>query len=76
MNSYGDKSHDQFETIWSDATQYVFLTERVPLPGRPGKPVYFLTVRRKTLSANGPPTGYVPPPALDAEGNPIDEPVF
>ncbi|HUD71313.1 MAG TPA: hypothetical protein VMQ62_05060 [Dongiaceae bacterium] len=76
VNSYGDRAHNQFETIWSDATQYVFLTERVPLPGRPGQPVYFLTVRGKTLSANGPPTGYVPPPALDEDGNPIEEPVF
>lgn len=76
VNSYGDKAHRQFETIWSDATQYVFLTERVPLPGRPGKPVYFLTVRGRTLTVKGPPTGYVPPPALDEEGNPIEEPVF
>lgn len=76
VNSYGDRSHDQFETIWSDATQYVFLTERVPLPGRGGKPVYFLTIREKQLSAKGPPTGYVPPPALDKDGNPIEEPVF
>ena len=76
VNSYGDRGHNQFETIWSDATQYVFLTERVPLPGRPGKPVYYLTARRKTLTAKGPPTGYVPPPALDEEGNPIEEPVF
>ncbi len=76
VNSYGDRAHNQFETIWSDATQYVFLTERVPLPGRPGQPVYFLTMRGKTLSAKGPPTGYVPPPALDEDGNPIEEPVF
>ena len=76
VNSYGDRAHNQFETIWSDATQYVFLTERVPLPGRPGQPVYFLTVRGMTLTAKGPPTGYVPPPALDEEGNPIEEPVF
>jgi hypothetical protein len=76
VNSYGDGTHEQFETIWSDATQYVFLTERVPLPGRPGKPVYFLTMREKQLAATGPPTGYVPPPALDKDGNPIEEPVF
>jgi hypothetical protein len=76
INSYGDKAHRQFETIWSDATQYVFLTERVPMPGKPGKPVYYLTVRRKELTTTGPPTGYVPPPALDEEGNPVEEPVF
>lgn len=76
INSYGDRAHRQFETIWSDATQYVFLTERVPLPGKPGRPVYFLTARRKQLTAKGPPTGYVPPPAVDEEGNPIEEPVF
>lgn len=76
INSYGDRAHRQFETIWSDATQYVFLTERVPMPGKPGRPVYFLTARRKQLTTKGPPTGYVPPPAVDDEGNPIEEPVF
>jgi len=76
INSYGDRAHRQYETIWSDATQYVFLTERVPMPGKPGRPVYFLTARRKQLTAKGPPTGYVPPPAIDEEGNPIEEPVF
>jgi hypothetical protein len=76
INSYGDRAHRQFETIWSDETQYVFLTERVPMPGKPGRPVYYLTARRKQLTTTGPPTGYVPPPALDEEGNPIEEPVF
>jgi hypothetical protein len=75
-NAYGDRTHDQYDTIWSDDDQYVFLTERVPRPGRPGRPVYYLTIRKKTLTAKGPPTGYVPPPALDDKGNPIEEPVF
>jgi len=75
-NSYGDRTHDQYDTIWSDDDQYVFLTERVPRPGRPGRPVYYLTIRKKMLAAKGPPTGYVPPPALDEKGNPIEEPVF
>ena len=77
INAYGDRTHRQFETIWSDAEQYVFLTERVPLPGRPGNPVYYLTVRKKQITATGPPTGYVPPPPpVDEEGRPIEEPVF
>jgi hypothetical protein len=76
INAYGDRAHDQYDTIWSDDTQYVFLTERVPRKGHIGKPVYYLTVRRKQLSATGPPTGYVPPPAVDKDGNPIEEPVF
>ncbi len=77
INAYGDRRHDQLETIWSDAEQYVFLTERVPLPGRGGRPAYFLTIREKQISANGPPTGYVPPPPpVDDEGRPIEEPVF
>jgi hypothetical protein len=76
INSYGDRAHDQYDTIWSDDTQYVFLTERLPHPGRPGRPVYYLTVRRKQLTTKGPPTGYVPPPAVDENGKPIEEPVF
>jgi len=75
-NSYGDRTHDQYDTIWSDDDQYVFLTERVPLPGRPGRPVYYLTIKKKTLAPKGPPTGYVPPPAVDDKGNPVEEPVF
>jgi hypothetical protein len=76
INAYGDPRHRQFETIWSDATQIVFLTERVPLPGRGGEPAYFLTIRKRELRASGPPTGYVPPPQVDKDGNPIEEPVF
>lgn len=77
VNSYGDKTHKQFETIWSDDAQYVFLTERVPLPGRPGAPVYYITIKRKELKAAAPPTGYVPPPPpVDDEGRPIEEPIF
>jgi hypothetical protein len=76
INAYGDPRHRQFETIWSDAAQEVFLTERVPLPGRGGEPAYFLTVRKRELRANGPPTGYKPPPLLDKDGNPVEEPVF
>ena len=77
INAYGDPTHRQFETIWSDADQYVFLTERVPLPGHAGKPVYYVTIRRKELSTAGPPTGYVPPPPpLDENGKPIEEPAF
>ena len=76
INSYGDVKHRQFETIWSDGAQVVFLTERVPLPGRGGEPAYFLTIRKRELRANGPPTGYVPPPQVDKDGNPIEEPVF
>lgn len=76
INSYGDRAHRQFETIWSDETQYIFLTERVPMPGKPGRPVYFLTARRKELTTRGKPTGYIPPPLLDEEGNPVEEEVF
>jgi len=76
INSYGDKAHEQYETIWSDAEQYVFLTERLPPPGKNGAPAYFVTIRKKELSAKGPPTGYVPPPAVDEEGNPVEEQVF
>jgi hypothetical protein len=76
INAYGDPRHRQFETIWSDASQIVFLTERVPLPGRGGEPAYFLTIRKRELRANGPPTGYVPPPQVDKDGHPIEEPVF
>jgi len=76
INSYGDKAHEQYETIWSDAEQYVFLTERLPPPGKNGVPAYFVTIKKKTLSATGPPTGYVPPPAVDEDGNPVEEQVF
>lgn len=76
INSYGDKAHEQYETIWSDAEQYVFLTERLPPPGRNGAPAYFVTIKKRELSAKGPPTGYVPPPAVDENGNPVEEQVF
>jgi hypothetical protein len=76
INAYGDTRHEQYDTIWSDSTQYVFLTERVP--ARQGsRPVYFLTVKKKELKAAGPPTGYVPPPPpKDENGKPIDEEPF
>ncbi|MCZ6696089.1 MAG: hypothetical protein O7A63_06045 [Acidobacteria bacterium] len=61
INAYGDHRHDQYDTIWSDATQYVFLTERVPTSGKE-RPVYYLTVKKKEITAAGAPTGYVPPP--------------
>ncbi len=76
INAYGDARHDQYDTIWSDATQYVFLTERVPAAVR-GSPAYFLTVKRKEITAKGPPTGYVPPPPPKGKGGkPIEEPIF
>jgi hypothetical protein len=75
--SYVDRAHRQFETIWSDDAQYVFLTERVPLPGRGGAPVYYLTIKKKEITARAPPTGYIPPPPpVDEEGRPIEEPIF
>lgn len=76
INAYGDHRHDQYDTIWSDATQYVFLTERVPVGGR-GRPVYYLTIKKKEITAAGPPTGYVPPPPpVDEDGKPLEEPLF
>ena len=77
VSSYADRAHRQFETIWSDDGQYVFLTERVPLPGRGGAPVYYLTIKKKQITAKAPPTGYIPPPPpVDDEGRPIEEPIF
>ncbi len=75
INAYGDQRHDQYDTIWSDADQYVYLTERQPAEGAKGVPVYFLTVKPKEITATGPPTGYVPPPLEDEEGKP-EEPLF
>jgi hypothetical protein len=76
-NAYGDRWHEQYDTIWSDAGQYVFLTERVPVGGRNLRSVYFLTVKKKELAATGPPTGYVPPPPPKGkDGKPIEEPIF
>ena len=77
INAYGDPGHDQYETIWSDASQYVFLTERVPAGGRPGPTAYFLSVKRKEITATGPPTGYVPPPPPKGkDGKPVEESPF
>ncbi|MEK7798435.1 MAG: hypothetical protein AAB297_01290, partial [Acidobacteriota bacterium] len=76
-NAYGDRFHDQYDTIWSDAGQYVFVTERVPVEGVSGRPVYFITVKKKELLPAGPPTGYVPPPPPEGkDGKPAEEPVF
>jgi hypothetical protein len=76
-NAYGDHLHDQYDTIWSDAEQYVFMTERVPVEGRSGRPDYFITVKRKELLPTGPPTGYVPPPPPKGkDGKPVEEPAF
>ena len=75
--AYGDRFHDQYDTIWSDAGQYVFVTERVPVEGVSGRPVYFITVKKKELLPAGPPTGYVPPPPPEGkDGKPAEEPVF
>jgi hypothetical protein len=77
INAYGDRSHEQYETIWSDATQYVFLTERVPLGSPSARPAYFLTVKKKEITATGPPTGYVPPPPPKGkDGKPVEESPF
>jgi hypothetical protein len=77
INAYGDRSHDQYETIWSDPTQYLFLTERVPAGESRGRPVFFLTIKRKEITATGPPTGYVPPPPPKGkDGKPIEESPF
>ena len=77
INAYGDRTHDQYETIWSDATQYVFLTERVPVGSRNARPAYFLTVKKKEITATGPPTGYVPPPPPKGkDGKRVEESPF
>jgi hypothetical protein len=76
-NAYCDRSHEQFDTIFSDASQYVFVTECMPAGGRHGPPVYYLSVKKKTLGPTGPPTGYVPPPPpKDKDGKPIEEQPF
>jgi len=76
-NAYGDHLHDQYDTIWSDSAQYVFVTERVPIEGRSGRADYFVTVKKKELLPGGPPTGYVPPPPpKDKDGKPVDESPF
>jgi hypothetical protein len=76
INAYGDERHEQYDTIWSDATQYVVLTERAPIGSGSGRPVYFLTVKKKEITAAGPPTGYVPPPPADEDGEAVEEPIF
>jgi hypothetical protein len=77
INAYGDARHVQYETIWSDPEQYVYVTERAPEEGARGRTVYYLTVKRKEIEAAGPPTGYVPPPAPPGkDGKPVEEPVF
>jgi hypothetical protein len=77
INAYGDAWHEQFDTIWSDSTQYVFLIERVPEAARGARSVFFLTVKKKELAATGPPTGYVPPPPPKGkDGKPVDEDIF
>jgi hypothetical protein len=77
INAYGDAWHEQFDTVWSDSRQYVFLTERVPAAGRGLRHVFFLTVKKRELAPTGPPTGYVPPPPpKDKDGKPVDEEIF
>lgn len=76
-NAYCDRSHEQFDTIFSDASQYVFVTECVPAGGRRGPPVYYISVKKKELVPKGPPTGYVPPPPPKGkDGKPVEEPLF
>ena len=76
-NAYCDRSHEQVDTIYSDASQYVFVTECVPAEGRRGPPLRYISVKRKTLVPTGPPTGYVPPPPPKGkDGKPVEEPVF
>jgi hypothetical protein len=76
-NAYGDRLHDQYDTVYSDDDQYVFVVERVPVGGHSGRTTHFITVKKKELAAKGPPTGYVPPPPpKDKDGKPVEEPVF
>lgn len=71
--AYGDAKHDQRDTIWSDDSRYVHLTEKVPSEGNRGRTAYFLTVKEREIAAAGPPTGYVPPPPPEGEE---EEPLF
>jgi len=76
-NAYCDRSREQVDTIYSDASQYVFVTECVPAEGRRGPPLYYISVKKKELVPKGPPTGYVPPPPPKGkDGKPVEEPVF
>ena len=71
--AYGDAKHDQLDTIWSDDSRYVHLTEKVPAEGSKGRTAYFLTVKEREIAAAGPPTGYVPPPPPEGQE---EEPLF
>jgi len=71
--AYGDAKHDQLDTIWSDDSRYVHLTEKVPADGNRGRTAYFLTVKEREIAAAGPPTGYVPPPPPEGQE---EEPLF
>src|SRR5437867_380755 len=48
-NAYGDHLHDQYDTVWSDADQYVYVTERTPIAGRRGQTDRLISVKRKEL---------------------------
>jgi len=71
--AYGDAKHDQLDTIWSDSSHFVHLTEKTPVEGSRGRTAYFLTVKEREIAAAGPPTGYVPPPPPEGEE---EEPLF
>jgi len=76
-NAYCDKAHEQFDTVFSDFAQYVFVTECVPPEGHHGTTDYYLSVKLKGLAPTGPPTGYVPPPPPKGkDGKPVDESPF
>jgi hypothetical protein len=76
-NAYGDHLHDQYDTVWSDADQYVYVVERIPIEGRGGRTDRFISVKRKQIGPTGPPTGYVPPPPpKDKDGKPVEEEPF
>lgn len=76
-NAYCDRSHEQVDTIYSDATQYVFVTECVPAEGRRGPSLHYISVKKKELVPKGPPTGYVPPPPPKGkDGKPVEEQPF
>ena len=68
--------HEQFDTIWSDDSRYVYLTETVPKAGKSKRTAYVLTVKEKEIKAAGPPTGYVPPPPPEGEESSGGDPFF
>ncbi len=72
--SFGGGRHDQFDTIWSDDTRYVYITEKAPKQGRTGRTAFYLTVKKKEITAAGPPTGYVPPPPPEGTAGSDDDP--